>query len=146
MPYASQLDLQAVGMPPQAFGQISQAQIAAALQNASDYVDSFLRARYGMASVPLLAWDSTITKATAKVAAYYLIVDGRGINPNSTDWTIVRTGYEDSVEYLNRIQRQQAHPNLTLAATGLPGSIQPNVVSSSVVNLASGGRASNRGW
>lgn len=146
MPYASPMDLQTVGIPPQAFGQLSQAQIAAALQNASDFADSFFRNRWGTAAVPLLAWDSTITKAVAKIAAYYLIVDGRGVNPNSLDWELVRTPYNDAVDYLNKIQRQQATPFVTLAATGQPGTPQPNLTSSSVVNLATGATRSNRGW
>lgn len=145
MAYATLVDLQNVGMPPQSFGETEGTQITTALQNASDFADAFFRARYGSSAVPLVSWDTTITEAVAKIAAWR-ILNMRGINPNSSDFELLRTGYNDAVDYLNKIQRQQAHPSVTLAATGLPGSTQPNVISSSVVNLASGGTATNRGW
>lgn len=146
MPYATQLDLQNIGLPPQAFGQLEQNQINAALQNASDLVDSYLRARYGTSAVPLIAWDSTITKATARLAAYELLVEVRGVNPESTDFKILDNMRKLAEAYLDRIQRQQAHPNVTVAAANLPGSTQPNLISSSVISVATGQTGPNRGW
>lgn len=145
MAYATIADLQNVGLPAQAMGNLTKNQITAALQDASDLFDSYARARWGTDSVPLLEWDSTITQAVAKVAAWHLLVM-RGINPNSTDYELQRGVYKDALEYFDKIQRQQAHPKVTLAATGLPGSLQPLIRSSSVINLATGGRRRNRGW
>lgn len=146
MAYAAISDLTTVGMPAQAVGPLAhQATLNAQLQAASDFVDTFLRNRYGTAAVPLLAWDTTITRATAQIAAYYYLTV-KGVNPDSQDWRIAQSGYTEAVAYLDRIQRQQANPNVTVAATGLPGSVQPQLRSSSVVNIANGARARNRGW
>ena len=125
-------------------GSLTVAQIAAALQNASDRADAAFRARYGAAAVPLVAWDSTITQAVAKMAAYELMVM-RGMKPGVADWTLFSTRNTEAIEYLDRVQRQQAHPNVTLAGAATPPQ-QPNLTSSSVVDLSRGTTSSNRGW
>jgi len=143
--YASQADLLLVGLPQTAVGTLGATTIAAALQNASDFADGFFRARWGTNAVPLLAWDTEVTEAVAKIAAYRLMRQ-RGFNAAAGADKGFREGYDDAVDWLDRVQRQQAHPHVTLAATSQPGTPQPKVVSSSVVNLANGRRAPNRGW
>lgn len=144
MAYASQTDLTNVGLPANALGQLTAAQISAALDAASTKADAFLRARYGTASVPLVAWDSTITEAVACIAAFNLMCV-RGMNSNGPDWELFSMRKKDAEAYLDRIQRQQAHPLVTLAGGNIAPQ-QPNVTSSSVVNLSSGARGSSRGW
>ena len=146
MAYASQADLLTVGMPAVALGDLSPAQISAALQNASDKLDEGFRGRYGDGPSPLLlTWDSSITEAVAQIAAYKL-VNIRGYDPDSGADSTFRDGYLDAMTFIDRVQRQQAHPVVTVAGTPLAGAVQPNLVSSSVVNLATGGSAPNRGW
>lgn len=144
MAYATQTDLTTVGLPTNALGPITAAQITAALQNASDRADASFRARYGPTAVPLVLWDSTITQAVAKVAAFELMVI-RGMKPGGPDWELFRSRYDDAIEYFDRIQRQQAHPQVTLAG-GATAPQQPNLTSTSVVDLSSGATASKRGW
>lgn len=144
MAYASSSDLTNIGLPATALGNLTAGQIAAALQNASDRADASFRARYGATAVPLVAWDSTITQAVAKIATFELMVV-RGMKPGGPDWELFRGRYNDAIEYLNAIQRQQAHPLVTLAG-GATAPNQPNLVSSSVVDLSSGATASKRGW
>ena len=144
MAYAAQADLVAVGLPQTALGALTSTQINAALQSASDRADASMRARYGMTSVPLVAWDTTITEAVAQIAAFNLMCI-RGMNSAGPDWMMFYTRKKDAEAYLDRIQRQQAHPLVTLAS-GAVAPIQPNVTSSSVVNLSTGGTSGNRGW
>lgn len=146
MPYASQADLTNVGFNQNVQGALTPTQIAQALQDASDLADAAFTARYGAGSTPLLAWDTTITKAVAQIAAYYLLCI-RGYNPNSAADQNFRTNYEDAIAYLGKVQRQQAHPRVTPAGSSAnPGAIQPLLISSSVVNLSTGARGSNRGF
>jgi hypothetical protein len=142
--YAQQSDLLNVGLPQAALVDLLTPQIAAQLQAGSDFCDTFFAARWGRANVPLATWDSSVTLANARVTVWYLMTT-RGIQSGSPDWDIFRTGYTDAVEWLNKVQRQQAHPLVTLAGGGLAPQ-QPNLVSSSVVSIASGRRAPNRGW
>ena len=146
MAYAAESDLVAVGMPPQSLGQLSPDQINAALQNASDKLDEGFRGRYGDGPSPLLlTWDSSIIEAVAQIAAYKLI-KVRGYDPDSGADSTFRDGYMDAMQFIDRVQRQQAHPVVTVAGTPLAGAVQPNLISSSVINLANGRRAPQRGW
>jgi hypothetical protein len=142
--YASPTDLTNVGLPQTALGGVWSIQIAAQLQAASDFADTFFAARWGRSNVPLIQWDTAVTLAVARVAVWYLMTT-RGMKPGAPDWQIFRTGYEDSVDWFNKVQRQQAHPLVTLAG-GATAPQQPNLVSSSVISIASGRRAPNRGW
>lgn len=147
MAYCGPSDLVMVGWSANAQGQLTVAQITQACANASDVADGYFRARYGVGSCPLQAWDSSITLAVAKIAVWYLICI-RGFNPNATADANFRTQYEDAIAFLNAVQRQQAHPNVTPqgSLTTNPGAQQPQLISSSVVDLSLGRRAPNRGW
>lgn len=144
MAYATQTDLTNVGLPAVALGNLTTPQILAALQNASDLADASFRARYGATAVPLVTWDSTITQAVAKIAAFELLVV-RGHKPGGPDYNLFRQRYDDGVAFLQAVQRQQAHPLVTLAGNATARQ-EPSLSSSSVVDLAGGGRAPNRGW
>jgi phage gp36-like protein len=146
MAYASQTDLASAGFPVQAWGQLTPTQINTALQNASDKLDTYFRGRYGDGPSPLLlTWDSEVTQTVAKIAAYYAVVM-RGFDPSSGMDSLFKLNHDDAITWCRDVQRQQAHPVVTVAGTPLAGSVQPNLVSSSVVNLATGCRAPNRGW
>lgn len=146
MAYCAPADLVLVGWSANTQGQLNVAQITQACQNASDYADGFFRARYGVGSCPLLAWDSSITLAVAKVAVWYLICI-RGFNPNANADQNFRTQYDDAEKFFNNVQRQQAHPLVTPAGSSAnEGAQQPRLISTSVVDVSSGRRASNRGW
>ena len=144
MPYATQADLLNMGFPATALGNLSAGQIAAELQAASDQVDTAIRGRYGNEAVPLLTWDSTITRATAQIAAFELMVV-RGMKANGPDWTLFYTRKKDAEAFLDKVQRQQAHPLVTLANSQVAPQ-QPNYQSSSVIAVATGRVASRRGW
>lgn len=144
MAYATQADLTNVGLPAAALATLSAGQISAVLQAMSDHADAAFRARYGTSAVPLAAWDTTITEAVAKLAAFRLMVI-RGMKPGGPDWELFRTGWVDAEAYLDRIQRQQAHPQVTLAGNATAPQ-QPNLTSTSVIDLSNGATGPNRGW
>lgn len=149
-PYATQTDLTNSGFPAAAIGNLTTAQVAACLQQASDLADSYFRARWGSAAVPLTAWDTSVTSACVKIAAL-LVMRTRGYSAQSLADSNFQKGYDEAVTWLRDVQRQQAHPNVTLAneTTGPnPGARlqQPAVSSFSVVDLSSGSTAPNRGW
>ncbi|HTQ46660.1 MAG TPA: phage protein Gp36 family protein [Polyangiaceae bacterium] len=145
MAYASITDVQNLGVPAQAIGFLTDTQQNAILQSASDYADTFFRARWGTHAVPLLAWDSSVTEAVAKIAAYRMI-RVRGFKSNASADNELRQGHDDAVNWLHLVQRQQAHPSVTVAQANAPGSQQPLLISSSVVNVLSGSTGPNRGW
>jgi len=146
--YAQQSDLLSVGLNPNMLGALAnnQAVINGALQDASDLADASFTARYGAGSTPLLQWDTTVTKNVAMVAAYYLLCI-RGFNPNNAADQNFRKNYEDAVAYFGKVQRQQLTPRVTPAGgSSNPGAIQPQLLSSSVVDLSTGATAPTRGY
>jgi len=142
MAYASSTDLTTFGLPLTALGQLTAAQIAGALDVASQKVDSYLRGRYAL---PLLAWGSEITEATAKIAAYNLLTI-RGYNPAAGADINIKLRFDDAITWLNKVQRQAAHPNVTPQNTQATYYGQPKVTSQSVTQVFTGATAANRGW
>lgn len=140
--YASLENLYTYGAPQKAFGQLTDDQKNNELEAASRYVDSFLRGRY---LLPLVSWGVEITEATCKIAAYNLM-NVRGYNPASGADMNLETRYNAAVAWLTLVQKQQAHPNVTLTPDKTPDINQPQVISSSVVDLSTGAKAPNRGW
>lgn len=143
-PYALLTDLYAIGVPQQAIAAYT-TQATANLLKASAFADNYFRARWGSQAVPLLAWDDAVTDAVAAIAAYWTL-KVRGFPANNTGDNQFRLGYLDAVKWLEKVQKQQAHPNVQLAATNQPGSVQPKVISTSVSDLATGSTSRSRGW
>jgi phage gp36-like protein len=144
--YGSVTDLTTVGLPSTALGQLTTLQKETALETASREVDTYLRGRY---LLPLTAWGSEITKATCVLAAYALMAV-RGFNPQSGADVILSDRYNATIKWLTLVQKQQAHPDVTPTQASSATHIQPTLITSSVVNVATGaaGTASrpNRGW
>jgi hypothetical protein len=143
--YCAGSDILNLALPINTLQPLTQSQILAVCQAASDFADGFFRGRWGYSAVPLLAWDTSVTEAVAKVAAFRLM-RLRGINTKSPDWPFYQGIYQEALDWLDKVQRQQAHPNVSLANAALPGQQQPKIVTSSVVDLSTGATARNRGW
>lgn len=148
--YAQQSDLFAIGLPAQAMGNVGNpsvvpsASIDASLTAMAALMDSYFRGRWGMIAVPLVTWDASVTSCNARLAAYDIMVV-RGFSSDSDTNKDLRKRSDDALAWLDKVQRQQAHPLVTLA-NGQAGIQQPNMVSSSVVNVVSGATGPNRGW
>ena len=146
MAYASPADLVVHGLPATALGALTVAQQNAALDAASKIVDSKLRGRYAL---PLVAWGTEITQATCKIAAYELL-NIRGYNPASGADVNVSDRYLAAMHWLDQVQRQAAHPDVTPQPSQTPNFNSPTVISSSMAvtgGLPTGSIAAlNRGW
>lgn len=140
--YATVDELYVYGAPEKAFGQLTPGQKTGAIESASRDVDTYLRGRY---SLPLTEWDTSITEATCRIAAYNLF-SVRGYNPASGSDVNIKDRYDQAMTWLNKVQKQQAHPNVTPQPNNTPDWNQPVVISNSVINLASGATANKRGW
>ena len=142
--YAQIADLTTYGLPATALQspnlpvQVQQA----ALDDASAIADSYLRGRY---SLPLLAWGTDLTQAVCRIAAYNLL-SVRGYNPAAAADVNIRDRYTDAIDWLNKVQRQAVHPNVTPQPSQTPQYNQPFVTSFSVISTATGQKAPQRGW
>jgi len=150
MPYSTQAQLFSLGLPQSAMGSAGNPSVVPsqaiddALAATSSVMDSYFRGRWGMTAVPLLVWDLSVTLCNARMAAYeIMVVRGFSSDADVNKYLEKRNGM--AMDWLDKVQRQQAHPLVTLA-TGQPGMQQPNLVSSSVVNVVSGATGPNRGW
>lgn len=141
--YASIADLVKYGAPATAFASLTTDQKQSALDAAADLVDGFLRARYPL---PLLSWDLSITRNTAIIATYDLLVT-RGYNPAAGADPNFETRYNVAMRNLELIQKQQLHPYLTpQPTTSSTPAQQPGVNTSSVVDVWNGATCTERGW
>lgn len=140
--YATLTDLVTYGLPATALANVPTATQTANINDASDVVDTYLRGRY---SLPLIAWGTEITQAVCKIAAYQ-ILSVRGYNPASQADVNIRDRYLDTISWLGQVQRQAAHPNVTPQPNQTPNYNQPFVISSSVIDVATGATAPNRRW
>lgn len=123
--YASIDDLYRFGLQPLAVQNVPMANLIAELEAASRYADSKMRARY---SLPLLAWDTTITMHVCRIAAYNILVT-RGYNPEAGADIAITQRHQESLEFFDGVERQRTHPNVTQTPTSSPGVDMPQVIS-----------------
>ena len=140
--YASRADFFLRGIPSTARGRLSDDQIDGALADASAFMDSKFRGRYAL---PLVAWGPEITQKCCEVAAYYAM-QIRGYNPASGADVNILQRYQLADEWLDKVQRQAAHPDVTPQATQSPTFNRPTVISSSSSVSGGGASGANRGW
>jgi phage gp36-like protein len=141
MGYATPTDLVTSGLPSTALGNLTPAQQQAALDNASALADSYFRGRYAL---PLLAWGAEVTEAVCVIASYKAMVV-RGFSPAAGADSNLETRYLATLDWLGRVQRSAAHPNVTPSAAQSPTYDQPFVITSSVID-SNGRTATTRGW
>ncbi len=142
MSYATIADLYIYGAPQKAFGQLTTDQLTGGLESASNILDTYFRGRY---SLPLVVWDVSVKEATCRIAAYNLL-SVRGYNPASGSDVNIKDRYDEAIAWAVRVEKQQAHPNVTPQQHETPDYNQPMVVSTSVVNVGTGAISKNRGW
>jgi phage gp36-like protein len=86
----------------------------AALDAASDLIDSYLRQRY---TLPLVSWGHDLKRACAIIAAWDLI-SARGYNPNDPADDNLRQRYEDTIAWLRDISAGKVAPQITDSTPG----------------------------
>ncbi|SRR6266568_5443920 len=109
-----------------AISSISPTDQQAALDAASGLADSYMRGRYRL---PLLTWNDPALKKAVVSIAYYDMLTTRGYNPQSgSDANVVNRNIE-AIAWLVKVQKQEAHPNVTPSADQSPGYDAPRVLS-----------------
>ena len=117
MGYAALTDLYNYGAPAVAYGTLTTGQQQAALDAASAHADSFFRARYGYQNVPLSQpIDIVIVMHVCELAAWNLITL-RGFDGTNLNDVNIRDRGMMAVRYFEKVEKQEAHPNVNAATT-----------------------------
>ena len=109
MGYATLTDMSNFGFVPTAFGQLTQPQVQAQLDAASSFANAKMAARY---SLPLTAWDVSITQAVVQIAAYQCMCL-RGFDPSNPGDAAARDMWLAARKFFDDVERQCAHPLVT---------------------------------
>lgn len=104
--YVEEADFAGMGLPQRLVDSLDAGVLAAALENASRTVDSYIGARYRM---PIAAWGNDIEKCVCDLAAYS-IMQRRGFAPGAGDAEQLRQRYEDAIGWLKDVARGVASP------------------------------------
>ncbi|GAC1536349.1 MAG: hypothetical protein NVS3B10_00190 [Polyangiales bacterium] len=141
-PLALVTDIALYGVPATALATLTSAQQGACLQAASDYVYAELATRY---PTPWSFWDSQVVSAVVRIAQAELLAV-RGYAPTAGMDKLIGDRSAEAKKWIGDVKRQASHPNIIAAPSAATGYQQPQVNSSSVVDLSSGATANNRGW
>jgi len=125
--YANVAQFFVYGLPPTARGGLTDDQINAALVSASATMDSKFRGRYAM---PLTAWGAEVSKYCCWLAAFELLSGVRGYNPAAGADVNIVDRYNQALIWLNDVQRQAAHPDVSPSVDQTPEYFQPTVTTS----------------
>ena len=114
-------DLTLLGIRAEAIANIGPEEIQAAISAAKSKIDSYLRARY---TLPLAAWDYSITEIAVKISVYHAI-KVRGFNAARPNDELIRMEYEDACRELRDIQAGRMHPAVTDSSGAVEGASAP---------------------
>lgn len=106
--YASVTDLGRFGLPGAATSGLDDADLDAQLQGASAEIDSYLDGR-GFA-LPLVTWSDDLTSCCARIAAWSILTNLRGVNPDDPGHAGVRASAEDARKWLAMVAAGKANP------------------------------------
>lgn len=131
------------GLPQTALGAKTVDDVQAALDMATEVMDDCFRGRWGegfqFSSVGL-----SVSRHCVAIARN-LFMGGRGFSPVAGADEDLIAALKDAEEWCDKVQRRVLFPNVTIYQA--PNySAQPEVLSYSVVNVATGGTAATRGW
>ena len=129
--YCTVAQLLAYGLPSEAVQNLSNAQLQAECDAASTLADSYLRGRYAL---PLVSFDIELSMQVAYVASYNILAS-RGYNPEGGADSIYKDRWLMAIQWLQGVQRQAIHPNITPQPTG-----------DSVLTFPQVNTACERGW
>ena len=121
MGYATLADLASSGLPPSALASISDADKQAALDDRSDYADTYIGDK---AQLPLQTpYPRTLVRMVCFQAAWDLLCL-RGFNPDNPADLNVQRRYEEAEKWYARVANGQARVNFKETQ---PPSLQPDV-------------------
>lgn len=107
--YASQSDLASFGLPTTATSGIAGSVLDEQLTAASEIAESYLSGR-GY-TLPLTAWGRDLRSAVARIAAWYIIVNTRGVNPEDPGHAGLRMNHDDAMKWLEQVAKGRANLN-----------------------------------
>lgn len=114
--YVAPAQLVLYGLNRNAIQKVSLDEQNAACAAASATADSYFRGRYPL---PFLSYDVDITMRVAHVAIW-LLLSSRGRNPESGYDDQIDKRYEEALAWFGCVQRQAAHPNVTVSTPNAP--------------------------
>lgn len=112
MAYASAADLALSGMPAASLSGVASEAQTEALAQASETIDSYLRARY---TLPLSEWGRDIKRACVIIAVYDILTF-RGYVPQGEDDNF-RLRYLDVIKWLEAVRDGKNEPSGVVDAT-----------------------------
>ena len=140
MSYGDLTDLVNMGLPANALGALTTPQKQAALDDATDEMNTYFAGRYPL---PLLTWDNAVKAKCCEIAAYRLMCI-RGFNPASGADVNYRLRYQDAIRWCEGVRNKAIHPTVTFAAA-TPAYAQPDVLCHSMTTTG-GQQGPMRGW
>lgn len=137
--YADQADLSRFGLPAAATSGLASADLDAQLRAASSVADSYIASR-GYAT-PLSDWGDDLRASVARIAAWSILTNLRGVNPEDPAHMAVRLGQQDAMAWLRDVSKGTANldSRLTVTARTSPG------VAQAFVTVSDDGEGT-RGW
>jgi phage gp36-like protein len=122
--YCTAAELVSLGIRAEAIRGISSDDLAAAIEAASDEIDSYLNARYVL---PLVSWGKDVRVACARLAVYQLIV-ARGFNSARAGDQQLLEQHDMAERWLRGIANGQVAPMVTDSSTpATPGKVSGGV-------------------
>lgn len=133
--YATLQQFYRFGLPYMAVENVLEDDLEAQIQAASSTADSYLANR-GY-TLPLTAWGNDLTSAVCRIAAWSVLVNLRGVNPEDPAHAAVRLGQQDAMQWLRDVAKGVANADVPSTTpvrrrTGVAGVL--------------GGGSSSRGW
>jgi phage gp36-like protein len=132
--YASIADLEDVGISKAALRAIEPEKKTAALVKASGLMDEVFRARYVL---PFTQVGASVAIRCAHIAAY-LLMTGRGFNPEQDSDRLIRLNYEDAQIWLANVRNMKVTLDVTDSS--------PSPVEGKPTARARMVSSSSRGW
>lgn len=121
--YAAPADLVKYGISSAALQGISSTDQQEAIDGASELADGYFRSRY---SLPLTAWGKDVRRVVSIIAVYDLLVI-RGYSPAAGADINLRARYEDALDWLARVSRQEVQADVTPTQDQAPGYDDPTI-------------------
>lgn len=112
--YATIADLELLGLPAAALGSVSADVKNAHLTAASELADSYFVAR-GYA-IPLASWGTELRQAIAQIAAWTLLINNRGVNPEDPSTAAIARAHDQALAWIKDVGRNDATLNAAKTA------------------------------
>jgi phage gp36-like protein len=123
--YCDVADLTRFGIRSEALRGISNEEMLAAIDAASDEADGYLGSRY---TLPLVTWESDLRLNVARLAVYTLLIV-RGFNSSRSGDEMITAQREVAERWLSAISNGKVVPRVTDSSSGAaPGHVSGGVM------------------